>query len=149
MARAPIPSYFFALVIVRHGDRFLLVREIDDGQPWYLPAGRVEPGETIVEAARRETIEEAGIDPRLNGILRIEHTPRKEYTRVRVVFVAEPIGSTEPKRQADEESLGAEWVTLAELESYRLRNPDVGAMIRHVAAGGAIYPLEVLQGEDG
>ena len=147
MARAPIPTYFFALVIVRHGDRFLLIREPDGDHPWYLPAGRVEQGETIVDAARRETIEEAGIEPLLTGILRVEHTPRAEYTRVRVVFVAEPVGPIEPKREADDESLGAEWVTLDALDRYPLRDPEVADMIHYVAGGGTVHPLDALQRE--
>ncbi|MFN8559058.1 MAG: NUDIX hydrolase [Dehalococcoidia bacterium] len=59
--RAPIPTWYFALVVVRLGHRFLVVREAKHGQHWYMPAGRVEPGETMAETAVRETMEEAGI----------------------------------------------------------------------------------------
>ena len=55
MSRLPIPTWFFVLVVVRRGEQFLLVHERKHGQLWYLPAGRVEPGETFVEAAVRET----------------------------------------------------------------------------------------------
>ena len=51
MPRDPIPTWFFALVVVRQGDRFLLVHEAKHGQDWYLPAGRVEPGESLTDAA--------------------------------------------------------------------------------------------------
>ena len=47
MSRTPSATWFFALVVVRRGDRFLLVHERKHGQTWYLPAGRVEPGETL------------------------------------------------------------------------------------------------------
>ncbi|HBK21057.1 MAG TPA: NUDIX hydrolase, partial [Planktothrix sp. UBA10369] len=41
--------------------RFLLIQEVMGNRPWYFPGGRVEQGETFVAAAKRETLEEAGI----------------------------------------------------------------------------------------
>ncbi|MGB1017213.1 MAG: NUDIX domain-containing protein, partial [Nannocystaceae bacterium] len=61
MARQAIPTWSFVLVVVRLGHRYLVVHERKHGQHWYLPAGRVEPGETFPAAARRETLEEAGL----------------------------------------------------------------------------------------
>jgi phosphatase NudJ len=58
MSRTPIPTWYFVLVVVRSEDRYLMVQERKHGQLWYLPAGRVEPGETFVKAALRETLEE-------------------------------------------------------------------------------------------
>ena len=60
MARDPIPTWFFVLVAVRRGDLFLVLQERKHGQLWYFPAGRVEPGEDLITAAKRETFEEAG-----------------------------------------------------------------------------------------
>ncbi len=67
MARPPIPSWFFALAVMRRGDRFLLVRESSHGQLWYFPAGRVEPGQTFAAAAERETLAEAGVPVPVDG----------------------------------------------------------------------------------
>ena len=75
MGRDPIPTSYFALVVVQHGDRFLLVQERKHGQRWHLPAGRAEPGESLAEAAERETLEESGVKVRLTGVLRVEHSP--------------------------------------------------------------------------
>ena len=145
MAAEPIPTYYFALVVVRLGRRFLLVQERKDAQRWYLPAGRVEPGETIADAAVRETREEAGIDVVLEGVLRVEHSPRPGGgARCRVIFVARPADDALPKRVPDAESLGAAWVTLDELDRFALRGDEVRAIFRHVAGGGAVYPLAVL-----
>src|ERR1700709_1006875 len=107
MSRDPIPTWCFALVVVRLGERWLLVHERKHGQGWYLPAGRVEPGETFVEAAVRETREEAGIEVTLDGIVRIEHSPTGEGARMRIVFVGHPADDRPPKQVPDDESLGA------------------------------------------
>lgn len=147
MAREPIPTWCFSLVVVRRGDQFLLVHERKHGQLWYLPAGRVEPGETFEAAARRETLEESGVPVRVVGVLRVEHSPIATGARMRVVFLAEPIDDTPPKDVPDEESLEAAWVRLEELSEYPLRGDEVRELFAYVAEGGAVYPVSVLQRE--
>ena len=145
MAREPIPTWCFAVIVVRRGDRFLIVHERKHGQLWYLPAGRVEPGETFLQAACRETLEETGIVVRLVGIIRVEHSPKSAGARLRVIFLAEPVDDKPPKSVPDDESLGAEWVTLKALNDYPLRSPDVQDLFAYVAAGGPVYPMGLLQ----
>ena len=147
MSRDPVPTWYFAVVVVRHEDRFLLVRERKHGQRWYLPAGRAEPGEALADAARRETLEEAGIAVRLSGLFRLEHSPEASQARVRAIFLAEPIGDPTPKSIADEESLGAAWVSLADLHKYPLRGSEVEPLLRYVAGGGQAHSLDLLQCE--
>lgn len=49
------------LLAVDAAERILLVPVTDDGLSWWdLPGGGVEPGETTVQAAIRETLEETG-----------------------------------------------------------------------------------------
>lgn len=74
MAHTPIPTWYFAIVVVRWEQRYLMVQEVKNGL-WYLPAGRVEPGESLVAAACRETLEESGVAIRVTGLIRIEHSP--------------------------------------------------------------------------
>src|SRR5262245_60629830 len=100
MAREAIPTWFFALVVVRKGDRFLAVHEAKHGQRWYLPAGRAEPGETLAEAALRETLEETGVPIVLEGLLKLQHTPLRDSARVRALFLARPADDTPPKCEA-------------------------------------------------
>ncbi len=145
MARRPVPTWFFALVVVRRGDRFLVVQERRHGQRWYLPAGRVEPGEGLVEGAVREVLEESGVPVRVEGVLRFEYTPHKAGTRVRVIFLARPVDNTPPGPTDD--SLDARWVTPAELRELPLRGEEVRRAIEYVAGGGPVYPLTVLTGE--
>jgi len=147
MARDPIPTWYFAVVVVQRGNRYLIVHETSHGQLWYLPAGRVEFGESMAHAACRETLEEGGIRVRLVGILRVEHSPDPTSARLRVVFLAEPVDDTPPKSVADAESLEAAWVTLEELEDYPLRSDEVRELCEYVASGSPVYPLSLLQRE--
>ena len=149
MAREAIPTWFFALVVVRRGDHFLVVREAKHDQLWYLPAGRAEAGETLEQAAHRETLEEAGIAIVLEGVLKVQHTPTAAGARVRAIFLARPADDAPPKSAADEHSLEARWVTLEELGRLPLRGPEVERIFRWVADGAAVYPLDLIGRETG
>lgn len=146
MSRQPIDSYFFVLVVVRCQDRFLLIHERKHGQLWYLPAGRAEPGEMLSDAALRETREESGLCVRLDGILRVEHSPWPHYTRCRVIFSAQ-VPPPAPPLAPTEDSLGGAWVRLADLDDYPLRGAEVRHYFEYVAGGGTIYPLSLLARE--
>lgn len=148
MARKPIPTWFFVLVVVRDGDRFLAVREAKHGQAWYLPAGRVEPGETLAEAAHRETMEETGVLIVLEGILKVQHTPSSAGARLRAIYLARPADATPPRDHPNEHSLEARWVTLADLGALPLRGAEVAALFRWVADGATAHPLDLIGSEE-
>jgi len=148
--RSGCPTYNFAVVIVQHKDgRLLSVKETRNRGIW-LPAGFVDPGESFIEAAHRETLEEAGIKVQLEGILRVEHSVQGEYSaRCRVIFYARPVDmECKLKSVPDEESEGAEWVTLEQLDAMRKKKQLRGHELLHwgtyLAQGGPIFPLSTL-----
>lgn len=51
-----------ASIIAHKNGKFLLVKKPRDRHAWQLPQGGVEPGETFLEAACREFLEEIGTD---------------------------------------------------------------------------------------
>jgi phosphatase NudJ len=147
MPRDPLELHAFALVVVRLGRRILLVREREHGGGWYMPAGRVEPGESLTDAAVRETLEEAGVPVTLDGVVRVEYTPVGNTTRLRVIFTAHPSDDTPPKSVPDEHTEEARYVTLDELAGLPLRGGEVESIARYVLGGGAVYPLSTLGNE--
>lgn len=148
MARDPLELRAFALVVVHVGERVLLVRETQHGGGWYLPAGRVEPGESLMDAAVRETLEEAGVPVTLEGVVRVEYAPVGRGVRVRAIFTARPSDDTPPKSVPDEHTEEARYFTLDELARLPLRGAEVESIARFVLGGGTVHPLSVL-GDEG
>jgi phosphatase NudJ len=148
-ARDPIPTWFFVLIVVRDGNRFLLVQENKPDRPWYIPAGRVEPGENLLEAAAREALEETGVPVEIERVIRIDHTPFPEnVARVRIYLVAHPADDTPPKTEPDQDSLQAAWFTLDEMQELKLRGEEAYLLCQYVAVGAPLYPLDVLGVDD-
>jgi 8-oxo-dGTP pyrophosphatase MutT (NUDIX family) len=144
--------YAFALVVCHNKkyNHFLLVQEFANSGFW-LPGGRIDNGENPIEAAIRETKEEAGIDIQIKGLIRIEYHPKKdtrhekEYVRMRFILYAEPIDPEQiPKSIPDYESVGATWCQVEQIESLPLRGPEPIKYFQYVASGQPIYPMSML-----
>ena len=147
MPAEPIPTHYFVLIVVHREDYFLLTQENRQNKPWSLPGGRVEPGEMLLQAAQRETLEETGLKVKFDGIVRVEHTLMGDHVRMRVIFTARPVDDAQPKSEPDEHSLRAAWATLEDLDKVQLRGNDVRRILEYVANGGRIYPMSLLTHE--
>jgi len=83
----------------------LLIRQFRhaaDGLIWEVPAGRLDPGETPEVCARRELIEEAGLNAgRLDRLATVYTTPGFTDERIHL-FAARDLASTPHRREADE-----------------------------------------------
>ena len=105
---------------------------------WYLPAGRMEPGEDISEAARREVMEETGLEIDLTTLLLVETAAGSWY---RFVVTGNVVGGKlKTPADADSESLQAKWI--GDLTDFPLRAGDVLPLIErgrqyHTALTGA------------
>ena len=106
----------------------------------------MEPGESLADAAVREVFEETGVPIRLDGILRVEHSPGQgaRDSRMRVLFTGTPIDDTPPKTTADDESLGAAYLSLDEIRALPLRGAELRALLESVAGGRQVFPLDLL-----
>lgn len=135
-----VPTTLVVLVVVPHpqGGRYLIVEERDG--TFYLPAGRVEPGENLVAAAVRETAEEAGIAIGLRGLLGFDHEETPGRRKLRFAFVGYVATDAPPKRRPDDHSRGAAWRTKAELATLPLRAPEVLTWIARYESGAPLLP---------
>jgi ADP-ribose pyrophosphatase YjhB (NUDIX family) len=154
----PKPSHLKTLLIsftvVRNSaGQFLVVKEsAKHHHKFWLPAGRVDQGESFEEGAVRETKEEGGIDVRLTGILRVEHSQTTLSARMRVFFLAEPLDEHQkPKDFADQESDEASWMTLEEiraLDPADCRSSELLDWCEYVAGDGFVCPLALWTQEE-
>ncbi len=109
--------------VVNDQRQILLIRRTDN-QHWALPGGAMDVGETIAEAAVRETREETGVECEVVRVVGIYTNPRHVilYTsnwEVRqecsVVFAARATGG-EPRPSS--ESSDVRWVPADEIDRY-------------------------------
>lgn len=66
---------------------------------WALPGGFVEVGETVEQAARRETLEETGLRVTLTSLLGVYSDPSRDPRQhtISTVFTARPEPGTVPR----------------------------------------------------
>ncbi len=141
------PHVTVATVIESLG-RFLMVLERPNGSEVYnQPAGHLEPKESLVDAAVRETLEETAWEVRITGLLGIGlyTAPANGVTYLRHTFVGETL-QHHPERSLDDGIIAAEWLSYEQLQERRsqLRSPMVLQAVEDYRSGRR-YPLELLR----
>jgi 8-oxo-dGTP pyrophosphatase MutT (NUDIX family) len=140
-----------ATVVVRDG-RLLVVEESVAGRLVInQPAGHLEPDEALVDAARRETLEETGWTVRPTAFIGAYQWKapasadgREGRHYLRVAVAAEPV-SHDATRPLDQGIARALWLTPVQLqaEHARHRSPLVWRVVEDFLAGRR-YPLDAL-----
>ncbi|XP_072342013.1 8-oxo-dGDP phosphatase NUDT18 [Scyliorhinus torazame] len=101
--------YIVAAIIVNEQKEVVMMQEAKQEcyGKWYLPAGRMEQNETIVQAVKREVQEETGLECEPYTLLSVEERgPRW----IRFVFLARVTGGNmKSTSESDTESLQAKW----------------------------------------
>lgn len=83
---------FLTVCVVVIDEEKVLLTKREDFQIWCLPSGGVEDGETVVEAAVRETKEETGLKVKITRLVGIYSRPSDIPSGHALVFAATPIG---------------------------------------------------------
>lgn len=122
-ANSLVPSV--NVIVVNDKGSILLIRRTDNGN-WAVPGGAVDLGESVAQAAVRETLEEIGIECEVTGIAGIYSDPRHVilYTsngEVRqefsIVLTARALsGRPTPSSESSE----VRWVPAAEATGYTM-----------------------------
>lgn len=143
------PHVVAATVIERDNHYLCVEEDIDGRRVFNQPAGHLDPGESIVDAAVRETLEETAFTVRIDHLLGIylAETESPGKTFVRFCFSATVLAH-DPGRQLDKEIVRTHWLSHAEIVARQadLRSPLV---VRAIEAyeSGVRYPLSMLHAD--
>jgi len=142
------PHATVACVIEEDG-RYLMVEERDkfSGEMVFnQPAGHLEEGESIEEAALRETLEETGWRIELRGVLGLTlyRAPKRGITYYRTTFIARALGLVE-NATLDPDIHAVHWLDYEEVLalSARMRSPVTLAVIERYRQG-VCHPLDLI-----
>ena len=91
------------IAIFRDGK--ILLTEREDFEVWCMPGGHMDPHETFPQAARREALEETGLEVAVTHLVGVYSRPRWEDYHV-LVFAAEAVGGSERAQREEVLSMG-------------------------------------------
>lgn len=130
-------------VIIRQDNRIAMVQRANEPfkDYWTFPGGTVELGEEVRTAARREAMEETGLEVELQEVAAIVDNVVRDkeglirYHYVIIDFLARPIGGTLcPRTDAQD----ARWVTLEDLRALKVTAK--AAQLSRQVLGGSPSP---------
>jgi len=132
--------------VVESASRYLVVREYVDGKERINnPAGHIEDGESVLDATRREVMEETGyhFEPEALGSVYVWRAPDGDtFVRFNVIGRCP---ERDPSARLDTGIIGPDWMSLEDLaaETPILRSPLVVRSFRE-HRDGIRYPLDVI-----
>lgn len=141
-------TYIVACVLINDHDEVLMMQEAKEScaGKWYLPAGRMEKDELIVDAAVREVYEETGLNIEVTSMLAVECAGGSWFRFVVTGTVLN--GELKTPARADKESLQAKWIS--DMNELSLRSKDIlplidfGKQFKHRKASNQIWHNNLL-----
>ncbi|MDO7908634.1 NUDIX domain-containing protein [Paenibacillus sp. JX-17] len=136
-----------ASVSVMQDQQVLIIQENKPGAEgkWNFPSGRLEQGEDIVKAARREAREETGLEVEITATTGVYNFISDTGQQVILFhFLGNVTGGM--LDLAEEEIVDSRWIhrdDLQQLQDKELRNPGVIRQIAGRLTDDTRYPLEI------
>jgi len=120
-------------VLVFEEDSVLLCRRTDEADVWVLPGGTPRSGEAMAATARREVVEETGIQITAERVAFVLETSSwdRAHHRIEIVFLGE-IADRHASPAQREAALDPVFLPLTDLDTVGLR-PPLGGYIRGFA----------------
>ena len=140
------PDVTVATVVVRDGELLMVEDHVAGVAVFNQPAGHLEPDESILQAAVRETLEETGWHVQLTHFIGAYQwkAPASNQHYLRMAFAATPI-HFDPELSLDEGIIAAHWLSPSAIKalSDKHRSPLVWKLVQDYLAGQR-YPLHAI-----
>jgi 8-oxo-dGTP diphosphatase len=113
-----LPIVGVGVALVDQGKILLVQRGREPGRGlWAVPGGKVRPGEAMKEAARREILEETGLEVEVGDVVWVGEYIDEDHHLVLIDFAGSLVGG---ELRAADDADEARWVPLDEAASYPL-----------------------------
>ena len=123
-----------ATIVIKDGKVLLVNSRYKDEEFYLFPGGGTKFGETIEEAAIRETLEETGAKVKIKDLFHVnEYIYADDWNKrsVSIFFIAEVVEISEPKTNDNGKIKEVKWIKLDELDNYDIRPKIIVDLIKN------------------
>lgn len=139
------PRIRVAVALVEDGKLLLVEHCKEAHRYWLLPGGGLEWGESLKEAARRELLEETGVEAEIGHLLLASETVAPDSSRhlLHMIFSARRLNHNPhfPTSPAEERITDVRWIPLEEVAEL-IFHPPIGKMLSSLGTEGLSYREE-------
>lgn len=133
--------------VLEKDGKYLLVQEAQEKcrGKWNLPAGHMDPNETIFEATKREIREECGLEVELSGVCQIGNQKLENDAFVSVIFTTRVLD--DDIKFDPQEILDVKWFSYEEILSMKeqLRNERLILGAIDNIHNGLVAPISIVE----
>lgn len=118
----PIPAIGVGGIVFNNQKQVLMIQR---NQPpamglWSVPGGKLEAGESLADACKREIKEETGLDVAVKNIVAVVERRIESFHYVVIDFLAHRVGDENAMPIAQSDVTEAKWISLENIEDYDL-----------------------------
>lgn len=119
---APVPAIGVGAIVFNRHRQVLMIRR--NQAPafglWSVPGGKLEPGESLTDACRREISEETGLEIQPVAIVAVVERRIEDFHYVVIDFLAQLIDDENDRPVAQTDVSDVRWLELEHLDAYEL-----------------------------